>query len=79
METTLQLIPLLEPIRSQMEREEHVQAAIEAVCSSGAIEAALAEARAHARQSQEALATLPDNDSRHMLCSLAEYVVERRH
>ncbi len=58
--------------------DEHVQAAIEAVCSSGAIEAALAEARDHARQSQEALATLPDNDSRHMLCSLAEYVVERR-
>ncbi len=58
---------------------EHVRAAIEAVCSSGAIEAALAEARVHARQSQEALATLPDNASRQMLCSLAEYVVERRH
>ena len=59
--------------------EERVRAAIEAVCSSGAIEAALAEARAHARRSQEALATLPDNASRQMLCSLAEYVVERRH
>jgi len=58
--------------------EEHVRAAIEAVCSSGAIKAALAEARAHVRQSQEALATLPDNGSRQMLCSLAEYVVERR-
>jgi len=58
--------------------EEHVRAAIEAVCSSGAIEAALAEARAHARRSQEALAILPDNASRQMLCSLAEYVVERR-
>ena len=57
---------------------EHVRAAIEAVCSSGAIEASLAEARAHARRSQEALATLPDNDSRLMLCSLAEYVVERK-
>ena len=59
--------------------EERVRAAIEAVCSSGAIEAALAEAQAHARRSQEALATLPDNASRQMLCSLAEYVVERRH
>lgn len=58
--------------------EEHVRAAIEAVCSSEAIEAALAEARAHARRSQEALATLPDNASRQMLYSLAEYVVERR-
>ncbi len=59
--------------------EEHVRVAIEAVCLSGAIEASLAEARAHARQSQEALATLPDNGSRHTLCSLAEYVVERKH
>ena len=59
--------------------DEHVRVAIEAVCSSGAIEASLAEARAHARQSQEALATLPDNGSRHTLCSLAEYVVERKH
>jgi len=58
--------------------EEHVRAAIGAVCSSGAIEAALAEARAHVRRSQEALATLPDNGPRHTLCSLAEYVVERR-
>jgi len=58
--------------------EEHLRAAIEAVCSSGAIEASLAEARAHARQSQEALATLPDNSSRHTLRSLAEYVVQRK-
>jgi geranylgeranyl pyrophosphate synthase len=58
--------------------EEHVRAAIEAVSSSGAIEAALAEARAHARRSREALATLPDGVSRQKLCSLTEYVVERR-
>lgn len=58
--------------------EEHVRAAMEAVRSSGAIEASLAEARIHARRSQEALATLPDNAPRQMLCSLAEYVVERR-
>jgi len=57
---------------------EHVRTAIEAICSSGAIEASLAEARAHAEQSQEALATLPDNASRQILYSLAEYVVERR-
>ena len=58
--------------------EEHVRAAIEAVCSWGAIEASLAEAQTHARRSQEALAILPDNASRHTLCSLAEYIVERR-
>jgi geranylgeranyl pyrophosphate synthase len=58
--------------------EEHVRAAIEAVCSSGAIEAALVEARVHVRRSQEALATLPNNGSRQILHALAEYVVERR-
>jgi len=59
--------------------DEHVQAAIEAIRSSGAIEASLAEARAYARRSQGALATLPDNAWRQLLCSLADYVVERIH
>jgi len=59
--------------------EEHVRAAIEAVRSSGGvIGASLAEARAHARRSQEVLATLPDNSSRQMLWSLADYIVERK-
>jgi geranylgeranyl pyrophosphate synthase len=56
---------------------EHVRAAMEAVCASGAIEAALAEARAHATRSRQALTTLPEGDSRRMLGSLAEYVVAR--
>jgi geranylgeranyl pyrophosphate synthase len=63
---------------SGQRNEELVRAAIEAVRSSGAIEASLAEARAYVRRSQEALATLPDNASRHTLCFLAEYVVERK-
>jgi geranylgeranyl pyrophosphate synthase len=65
-------------VLSDQRDEEHVREAIEAVCSSGAIEAALAEARAHARRSQEALVALPDNTSRQILYSLAEYMVERR-
>ncbi len=65
-------------VLSGQQDEEHVRAAIEAVCSSGAIEASLAEARAHARRSQEPLETLPDVISRQMLRSLAQYVVERR-
>ena len=65
-------------VLSGQQDEEHVRAAIEAICSSGAIEASLVEARAHARRSQEALTTLPDNAWRQMLYSLAEYVVERR-
>lgn len=57
---------------------EDIQAAIEAVHTSGAIEAALVEARAHARQAQRALENLPDNAARQMLHALAEYAVERR-
>ncbi len=56
---------------------EHVRAAVQAVRASGAIEAAMAEARAHALKSQRALADLPDSAPRRMLCALAEYAVER--
>ncbi len=57
--------------------EAHLQAALLAIRASGAIAAAMDEARAHARQAQEALAGLPDSDSRRALCGLATYVVER--
>ncbi len=65
-------------VLSGQQDEGHMRAAIEAIRSSGVIEASLAEARAYARRSQEALATLPDNTSRQLLCSLADYVVERK-
>jgi len=59
--------------------EAHVRAAIAAIRASGAIEVTLEEAHAHARHSQEALATLPPgNEARQVLCELAEYAVERR-
>ena len=58
--------------------EAHLQAAIEAIRASGAIEQSLGEARAHARQSQEALIALPDSRYRQALSDLAIYVVERR-
>ena len=55
----------------------HVRAAVEAVRASGAVEDALQEARAHARQAQAALSPLPNNAARQTLHDLAEYVVER--
>ncbi len=58
--------------------EEQVQAALEAVRDSGAIEEAMEEARAYVRRSQEALAALPDHPARRALHDLAGYVVERR-
>lgn len=59
--------------------EEHVQAAIEAVRSSAAIEASFSEARAHIRSSQEALSLLPASAARETLSALCDYVVDRRH
>ena len=56
---------------------EHIAAAIDAICASGSVEDALAEARAYVRQGQEALSILPDNASRQTLHALAEYVVDR--
>ena len=59
--------------------EARVQAAIEAIRMSGAVDAALDEARSHARQAQESLTTLPEGDSRQVLLALADYAIERRH
>lgn len=58
--------------------EEHVQAAIQAIRSSGAVTAALAEAQVYARQAQQALLALPDTPARHTLATLAEATVVRR-
>jgi geranylgeranyl pyrophosphate synthase len=58
--------------------EEHVRAAVEAIRSSGAVDVALAEARAHAGVSQKALARLPNGDSRRILSSLTGYLTQRR-
>jgi octaprenyl-diphosphate synthase len=69
----------VEAVLSGLRDEEHVQTAIDAVCASGAIEAALTDARAYGRASQEALAPLPDNAARHMLHTIAEYVINRSH
>jgi len=57
--------------------DEHIQSAIEAVRTSGAIDAALAQGRAHAQRSQRALEALPDNHARQILHALADYVVTR--
>jgi geranylgeranyl pyrophosphate synthase len=58
--------------------EEHVQAALGAVRSSGAVAAALAEAQAYARQAQEALLIFPPTPACATLTALADYAVARR-
>jgi geranylgeranyl pyrophosphate synthase len=58
--------------------EQLVRIAIEAIRTSGAVDAALEEARSHARRSQEAMALLPAAGPRQMLLALIEYAVERK-
>ena len=58
--------------------QEHVSAAVQAILSSGAIEAASEEVCAHAARGKAALCTLPDNSWRRILDDLLTLVVERR-
>jgi len=57
--------------------EPAVHAAVDAIRASGAVEAAIAEARRFSRRGQEALEILPDNPHRRILFELADFVVER--
>ena len=62
------------------ERDEaHLRSAMEAVISSGAIEASLSEAEAYIERSVEALSVLPDNDARQRMAALARHTLERKH
>ena len=56
---------------------EIVGRVVRAVKGSGAVEAALAEARAYVARAQAALASMPDNVYRQSLSELAEYLVIR--
>ncbi len=59
--------------------ERQVQAALQAIRSSGAIDCCLQVAREHAEKAQNALAGLPDNKARRTMAGLADFVVDRRH
>lgn len=59
--------------------DQRVAAAIQAIRSSGAVEASLAEGRAHARQAQRALEAFRPSAARQALHALADFVMDRRH
>ncbi len=59
--------------------DQRVAAAIQAICSSGAVEASLDEGRSHARQAQRSLDAFPPSEARRALQALAEFVVDRRY
>ena len=60
------------------EGDDEVQAAVDIIKESGAIESATAEAKGFAARSRDALSTLPDNEYRQAMLDLADFVVERR-
>jgi len=69
-----------DPVRGALSAgadEGHVRAAIAALRASAAVEVALAQACAHVEQGKAALAGVPDNAYRQMLCAVAEFVVTR--
>jgi geranylgeranyl pyrophosphate synthase len=68
----------VEAVLVGQQEEARVRAAVEAISASGAVDAALDEARSHARKARESLAAFPDGDSRRMLLELADYAVERK-
>jgi len=77
----LECAPKDDPVRDALlagADEGQVRAAIAALCASGAVEAALSQACAHVEQAEAALAGVPDNAYRQMLCALAEFVVARQ-
>jgi geranylgeranyl pyrophosphate synthase len=69
---------VVDAVLAGQEDEKLVRVAIEAICASGAVDAALEEARSHARHAREALAGVPESDSRRAMLALADYAVERR-
>ena len=60
------------------EGDDKVQAAVEAIKESGAIESSMTEAQRFVAKSRDALSALPHNDYRQAMLDLADFVVERR-
>jgi len=65
-------------LNSRAERDDEVQAAVEVIKESAAIESSMAEAQRLVAKSRDALSTLPHNEYRQAMLDLAGFVVERR-
>jgi geranylgeranyl pyrophosphate synthase len=70
----------LDMLRGAVEdgQDDNVDAVIAIVSKSGALEAALTEAKSYVDEAKKHLLGLPDNEYRQALFSLADYAVERR-
>jgi geranylgeranyl pyrophosphate synthase len=65
-------------LSSRAEGDDEVQAAVEVIKESGAIESSMTEAQRFVAKSRDALSTLPHNEYRQAMLDLADFVVERR-
>ncbi len=67
-----------EVLNGQEKDETKVQEVVAAIRDSGAVEAAMTEAKDFTLKGQEALSILPHNKYRQAMLDLADYIVERR-
>ena len=65
-------------LSSRAEGDDEVQAAVEVIKESGAIESSMTEAQRFVAKSRDALSALPHNEYRQAMLDLADFVVERR-
>ena len=68
---------ILKAVRRESVSDEEILAVVEQIRASGCVDAAMEEARRFARQAQENLTSLPDNDYRQAMHGLAEYAIAR--
>ncbi|MCR4407462.1 MAG: polyprenyl synthetase family protein [Anaerolineae bacterium] len=68
---------VLQVLNGAQRDETTVRAAVDAICASGAIEAAVAEAHRFSQCAQEALQVLPANQHRRILFDLADFIIQR--
>lgn len=68
---------VMKAVRRERVDDEEMLALVEAIRASGAVDAAMAEARRFARQAQANLEDLPDTPYRQAMYGLAEYAVAR--
>jgi geranylgeranyl pyrophosphate synthase len=67
----------VQPVLSGARDHASMRTAVDAICASGAIEDALAEAGRHTRRCQDALRALPDGEARRALSELTALVLAR--
>lgn len=70
--------PVKKFFTARRDRERHLQAALSRILDTEVIEASLDMARSYVARAREAIAELPDTESRRCLWALGDYVLDRK-